>query len=58
MYLATLNRPPTDKEIKDYRTPATYSFRSGAKNTPEFWRAYYEDIMWALLNSNEFILNH
>ena len=24
----------------------------------QFWTNYYQDIMWALLNSNEFILNH
>ncbi len=26
--------------------------------TPQFWTNYYQDILWALLNSNEFILNH
>jgi hypothetical protein len=38
---------------------------SKAKNTPEFsrdpmagYRAFYEDVLWALLNTNEFILNH
>jgi Protein of unknown function (DUF1549)/Protein of unknown function (DUF1553) len=61
MYLATVNRPPTQKEINDYKSEKFYAFRPGSKtapSTPEFWRAYYEDIMWALLNSNEFILNH
>jgi hypothetical protein len=61
MYLATISRPPTQKEINDYKSPNFYRFRPESKtvpNTPEFWRAYYEDIMWALLNSNEFILNH
>ena len=23
-----------------------------------FWTGYYQDVFWALLNSNEFILNH
>ncbi|HZZ82281.1 MAG TPA: DUF1549 domain-containing protein, partial [Gemmataceae bacterium] len=61
MYLATVNREPTAKEIADYSSPNFFSFRPGSKtspNSPEFWRNYYEDIMWALLNSNEFILNH
>jgi hypothetical protein len=58
LYLAALNRPPTGREImlimnkfrlanptiaaKDYRDPA----------------ARFEDLFWALLNSNEFMLNH
>jgi hypothetical protein len=58
LYLAALNRKPTGKEIamiyrqfrllnptlnaKDYRNPS----------------ARYEDLFWALLNSNEFLLNH
>jgi Protein of unknown function (DUF1553) len=61
MYLATINRPPTKHEIDDYKSQKFFAFRPGTKTTPttpEFWRAYYEDIMWALLNSNEFILNH
>ncbi len=28
------------------------------QNTPQAWVGYYQDIFWALLNSNEFILNH
>jgi hypothetical protein len=57
LYLASLNRPPTARELqtiqqqfhlrpafagKDYRDPA----------------ARFEDLFWALLNSNEFMLNH
>jgi Protein of unknown function (DUF1549)/Protein of unknown function (DUF1553) len=61
MFLHVLNRPATDKEVKDMMRPDMISFRPGSKtqpNTPEFWKAYYQDVMWALLNSNEFILNH
>lgn len=61
MYLSTISRPPTPKELNDYRSPGYFAFRPGSKTTPttpQFWQAYYEDIMWALLNSNEFILNH
>jgi len=58
LYLTALNRPPSDREFKtiigqfllrdprvgqvDYRNP----------------NRRYEDLFWALLNSNEFILNH
>jgi hypothetical protein len=57
LYLYTLNRPPTAKETtaiikqfdlrpafmaKDYKNPS----------------ARYEDLLWALVNSNEFLLNH
>lgn len=61
MYRMTINREPTPREIEDYKSQKFFAFRPGSKTTPttpEFWRAYYEDIMWALLNSNEFILNH
>jgi hypothetical protein len=27
-------------------------------NPAAFWTGYYQDVFWALLNSNEFILNH
>ena len=30
----------------------------GNQNTAAAWEGYYQDIFWALLNSNEFILNH
>lgn len=66
MYMHALGRPASDKELKDYMSPAMYNFRAkgGAAPPPPnsqptaFWSAYYQDIMWALLNSNEFILNH
>jgi Protein of unknown function (DUF1549)/Protein of unknown function (DUF1553) len=61
MFMHVLGRPATDKEVKDMMRPDMISFRPGSKTqptTPEFWKAYYQDVMWALLNSNEFILNH
>ncbi|HEX4591702.1 MAG TPA: hypothetical protein VH120_17325, partial [Gemmataceae bacterium] len=45
IYLATLNRRPGNESGRINR------FRS---NDPNF----FADLMWALLNSNEFILNH
>ena len=44
LYLATLNRYPGSESSKIGRL----------KGDPTF----YADLMWALLNSNEFILNH
>jgi hypothetical protein len=60
LYLAALNRPPTANEYAKIldnpkmrelpRVPANAQSASAA--------AYYQDIFWAILNSNEFILNH
>jgi hypothetical protein len=53
LYLAALNRPPTGKEMdKITRAMAT----AGVRDTNPY--APYHDIFWALINSNEFILNH
>ena len=53
LYLAALNRPPRAVEAK--RIHSMVLLRGGLKDTP---KAMYEDIFWALLNSNEFLLNH
>jgi hypothetical protein len=60
LYLAALNRPPTETEYKKILSPRVISMPR-AKSNPqqmEFWNAFYQDLFWALLNSNEFILNH
>jgi hypothetical protein len=55
LYLASLNRPPKRQEVNailhkmPLRSPA--AFRDTVL-------ARYEDLFWALLNSNEFLLNH
>src|SRR5207244_7028060 len=53
LYLAALNRPPMAAEasrvMKIYRTAPVKS-----QDGLSFW----QDVFWALLNSNEFILNH
>jgi hypothetical protein len=57
LYLAALNRPPTVREMQailqqfELRPP----FRAADYTNPS---ARYEDLFWALLNSNEFMLNH
>src|SRR5262249_3987118 len=53
LYLSVLNRLPTAKEankIMDMRLHAPVSHRDDL--------AFYQDLFWALLNSNEFMLNH
>jgi hypothetical protein len=54
LYLAALNRPPTLNEIAKIRA-AFPLYRGVHDRTP--W-APYQDLFWALLNSNEFMLNH
>jgi hypothetical protein len=49
LYMATLSRVPTPKEIQ-----AANRIMKGAKSSNEA----YQDLYWALLNSNEFIMNH
>jgi hypothetical protein len=53
LYLAALNRQPTDREAERIMR----IFRSApTKKLDEL--ALWQDLFWALLNSNEFILNH
>jgi hypothetical protein len=49
LFLATLCRAPTDKEREAFA-----EFRANAKDR----RAAFEDALWALVNTKEFILNH
>jgi len=50
LYLACFSRKPTAEEL----AIATATFGSDAKNR----RAAVEDVLWALLNSAEFVFNH
>lgn len=61
MFLHALSRYPSPKEKQDLMSPNMYNFRKGSSaggNQQQFWTNYYQDVFWALLNSNEFILNH
>ena len=60
LYLAALNRPPTAMEYaKILDNPKQRELPRVPANAPSAsWAAYYQDIFWAILNSNEFILNH
>jgi hypothetical protein len=53
LYLASLNRPPTQAELA--RISAALRVPGRPYKDP---LGPYQDIFWALLNSNEFILNH
>jgi len=50
LYMAALNRPPTDKEVAKIQD-AFKKYRDGLPSQ-------LQDLYWALLNSNEFLLNH
>jgi hypothetical protein len=59
LYLSALSRPPSDKERE--------AFASAINPTGAYASVYlkdkernklYRDVLWALFNSNEFILNH
>ena len=60
LFKAALNRPPNQMEIDTILSPTTFNFsKMPANRDPvDFWTGYYQDVFWALLNSNEFILNH
>ncbi|MBI1829834.1 MAG: DUF1549 domain-containing protein [Planctomycetes bacterium] len=71
LYMHALGRPATPKEVNDMtrwdpKAGGMFNFRfppgTPAPNpnsmSAQFWSNYYQDIMWALLNSSEFILNH
>ncbi len=51
LYLAALTRPPTAAEAALANRLVSYNTTGDPANA-------YQDILWALLNSNEFILNH
>src|SRR5262249_20354684 len=65
LYMASLNRPPTVLELTGDKkengrlgllNPKAYAlYRAPGKDKLSYM---YQDLFWALLNSNEFILNH
>jgi hypothetical protein len=59
LYLAALNRQPTEKEYSKILTARMIILpRTRLKDRASYLTGYYQDLFWALLNSNEFILNH
>jgi hypothetical protein len=55
LYLSALNRPATDREKALIRRKMQLRFPFSRKDSG---RAQCDDLYWALLNSNEFLLNH
>jgi hypothetical protein len=54
LYMAALNRPPTVAEITKIRS--AFPLYLGVRDK-DAWGPY-QDLFWAILNSNEFMLNH
>ncbi len=52
LYLATLNRPPSRNELISIQQKMVLRVKEKDPKDP------YQDLMWALLNCNEFLLNH
>ncbi len=55
LYLATLNRPASKLEVARVKEKFLLRDQFRKNDKPE---AAYQDLLWALLNSNEFMLNH
>jgi hypothetical protein len=58
LYLATLNRPPKPAELSLIKEKMAVRAAELARLDKEKPAARYQDLFWALLNSNEFLLNH
>lgn len=63
LFLAALNRPPTEQEYAKLLSPKMINLpRLPPPNSPQarqnFYTGVYQDLFWAILNSNEFFLNH
>jgi hypothetical protein len=60
LYLAALNRPPSEAEYQRILSERMVRFPRlpNVRRDANFATAFYQDLFWALLNSNEFILNH
>ena len=54
LYLAALSRPPTDDETK---TVAEYIKQKSREEGADA-KAAFEDVLWALINTKEFLFNH
>jgi hypothetical protein len=58
LFMAALNRPPAPKELARVLDPDRMKLAAPPVNDFNFFRGYCQDLYWAMLNSNEFMLNH
>jgi hypothetical protein len=58
LYLAALARRPTRDEISIANKLLAARARDDRRRPETAWVAALQDVWWAVLNSNEFILNH
>ena len=58
LYLSTLNRKPTPEEMKKILSSLGLVLQNKPKTPLVFWEQAAQDILWAILNGGEFILNH
>ncbi len=64
LFIAALNRPPKFDaakkidELKRVLDPERMKLGAAAVIDSNFFRGYCQDLYWAMLNSNEFMLNH
>ncbi|MFL5241499.1 MAG: DUF1549 and DUF1553 domain-containing protein [Gemmataceae bacterium] len=54
LFLAALSRPPTETEWSQFTDYCSDEYKLGKKKPEEI----YPGVLWALLNTREFILNH
>jgi len=54
LYKAALNRPPSPRETAKIYEVRRAPIRGANLDVLSFW----QDVFWAVLNSNEFMLNH
>jgi len=55
LYRSALSRYPSDAELKHLLSD---KMKVLPRSKQDSWEGYYQDVFWALLNSNEFLLNH
>src|SRR5207237_113814 len=61
LYRSALARYPSQTELahlKSDKMRLLARVNPAQQNSPAAWEGYYQDVFWALINSNEFILNH
>jgi hypothetical protein len=54
LFLATLSRPPTEAEWMLFTEFCADEYKQGKKKPEDI----YQGVLWALINTREFILNH